>query len=132
MNTFEDNLSRLEVIAFADGSIPLPRDLGMWACSRLRDLRTVRDAREVLPAAISKALRDQRILAANDVIADGSAWSRANELFEESSRMMRTWRSNEDREMYAGSVRGELHAACGWDALPRTPRTFFRIVTKQP
>lgn len=128
MAAFADNLARLAVIA--TGELPLPRDLGEWACAAIEDLQRVRGAE--LPPSLSRSLRDARILAAAAAAPDEGAWARAALLLDEGRRVQRTWQASRSDEGVAGTMRGELLAAMRWQRLPESVRTYYELLKRNP
>lgn len=131
MESFEDKLARLEVVV----RIPavrevMPSGLGEWACARLRELAELRAQRDLLPESVAKRLRNQRILAAAELVPAERPTVIARELWQAGQLVERTWPAWRATDLGADSVRAHLHAANEWYALP-CQRTYARIVTNR-
>lgn len=127
METFQDKLDRLE-IATRLGA--LPEGLGEWACASLRELARIRAQRDTLPVAIAKALRNDRIAAAANLLATSSPHRAAALLHGQAAQVTRQWQRLRVYDLGADTPLAHLHAANGWYDLPDHERTYLRQLTK--
>lgn len=132
METFESRLARLEVVT----RIPavrevMPEGLGEWACARLRELAEIRAQRDLVPDQLAKRLRNQRILAAAELVDAERPTAIARELWQSGQLVDRTWGALGSYDLGADTVRAHLHAANDWYRLP-CARTYVRIMTNRP